>query len=85
MPQYKLKLNNGTLLDVQWCGASGNELWIDVYNKKLFECAVIFDNPELTRRMEYQYGEMSTVHEGYTFLEQLGVEDDHVKVAMRKG
>ena len=85
MPRYKLKLNDGTVLNVGLCGAASGHLWIEVYDKKLFDCAVIFDNPELTQRMEYIYGEMSTVHEGYTFLEYLGAEDDYVKVAMRKG
>ena len=83
-----LKLNDGTTLVVGMCGAAGNYLWIDVYGKRLVECALLFDNPELTTRMEYTYGEMAKeteIYVGFTSLEYLKTEDDHVKVAMRKG
>ena len=84
MQKYILTLNDGGDLVVGTCGAASGHLWIDVYDVSLADCAMIFDNPDNTRHMEFHYGEMTDVFEGYTALTYLSREEDYVKVCMKK-
>lgn len=83
--RYSLTLNDGTSLVVTYCGASDGYLWIDVYEKQLFECAVLFSNPELTSHMVYRFGEMSQDYDNYTELSVLMMKGDHVQVSLKRG
>ena len=81
LPPKKIKLNDGSELEVKWCGAAEGVLWIDGIKMELVDAVTTFSNPEKTARIVAPY---EIVHDGYIKLINVGVYDNEVKVALRK-
>ena len=66
---YTIETASGTTHEVEMCGAADNCLHIHILDGDTFMAtAEEFDDSENTRTITFRYGEMETVHEGYTSL-----------------
>jgi hypothetical protein len=82
LPPKKIQLNDGSELEVNWCGAAEGVLWIDGLNLTLLEALPIFSNPSKTASIT---APDEKVHTGYTQLIHISINyDGLVKVALRK-
>lgn len=82
MPSKKILLNDGTELEMAWCGASDGILWVDGLHLTLMEAFVIFSDFTKTTKI---IAPIDIVHEGYITLIHVSLNfDGLVKVALRK-
>ena len=65
LPPKKVRLSDGTELEVNWCGASEGILWIDGIKMGLMDAVVLFSDPTKTSSITAPY---EILHEGYTKL-----------------
>ena len=65
---YQVRLSDGSLYDVRWCGKSGGALTIAMDDGNMIELAQAFGDPEKTARVEFVYDNAVTVYDGYTEL-----------------
>lgn len=85
MPTYKLTMADKTQIDVGLCGTYSNlPLYIEIVGLPFFECVALFDDPEKTKRLEYDTGAEQIVYEGYTELFSAKAENGFVNVGLRK-
>lgn len=77
-------LHDGTVIE----GAAGlaeNYLWLWFKGYTFSEVYSLFSNPEKTASIDYHFGEMNTLHEGYTDLRAISFDSgDFVSVCLRK-
>lgn len=89
MPEAKtgrrLMLNDGTTIENGEAGYSSGYLWLWVPGMTLPEAAVIFLDPEKTKKVVFEFGEMSDTYEGYTTCTQLSAVDGKVTICLAKG
>lgn len=65
----KILLNDGTEYPVNWCGAADGVLTASLAGKyEIPDLALAFGDPEAVARIEFQYGEMCDIFEGFTRL-----------------
>lgn len=90
MPEQKtgrrLIFADGTTVENGRCGFSDGALvcWVTGYSMQ--NAATIFFNPEQTNRIEYEYGEMKDVHEGFTNCVTLMINSDGmISVCLTRG
>lgn len=82
----RLVLMDGTILNDCSAGYSEGRLWLTIVGLTLAEVALIAFNPDKTGRIQYDYGEMRDVYEGFTNCVHLDVDvDGKVSVCMTKG
>ena len=65
LPPKKVRLSDGTELEVNWCGASDGILWIDGIKMELMDAVVLFSDPTKSLSITAPY---EILHEGYTKL-----------------
>ena len=82
LPPKKIKLNDGTEIEVSWCGASEGVLWIDGMKMDIMSAVSCFSDPEKTARITAPY---DIIHDGYTNLINISLYNNEVKVALRRG
>lgn len=72
-----LQLNDGTEIAVMSCGAAQGILWIRLADPLgVYDAATLFKDPEKLSRLTFLYGgDMETVHEGYTKLIRVNIDD----------
>lgn len=84
-----IRLNDGTVHEVVWCGATGGTLTAMVTDlHTVLEAASAFSDADATAVIVFEYGPgMTETHEGYTRLVSVTIDDDQggVSVTMRKG
>ena len=67
-------------------GYTEGMIWCYLPSDDLTAAFLIFSNPEKTSRMEFQYGEMTDVYEGYTDIVLIQKNNDHqITVALKRG
>ena len=82
----RLVLMDGTIINGGSAGYSEQHLWLEFSGMTLQEAAMIFFDPSKTGRIQYDYGEMRDVYEGYTVCTNLFINSDNViNVCMVKG
>ena len=83
LPPKKVRLSDGTELEVNWCGASEGILWIDGIKMELVDAVVLFSDPNKTSRITAPY---EILHEGYTKLIHISLSpiDGQIKLALQK-
>lgn len=78
----KILLNDGTELDVTWCGDADGILWIDGLHLTLMEAITIFSDVD---RIYKIVAPVDIVHNGYTKLIHLSFSRGGLtKVALRR-
>ena len=82
MPPKKILLNDGTELEIDWCGASDGVLWADGLHLTLMEAIAIFSDITKTCKI---VAPIDIIHTGYTKLIHLNLSFEGLtKVALRK-
>ena len=82
----RLKFLDGSVIEDASCGSSGGVLWCWIPGVSMLQAAQAFTDPGKTGKIIFEYGEMSTEYDGYTFCSILMVEDDgKISVCMKKG
>ena len=82
LPPKKVRLNDGTELEVNWCGAAEGVLWVDGLHIDMARAFSIFSDHTKTSTIIAPYDE---VHVGYTNLINVSESTvDTVRVALRK-
>ena len=82
----RLVLMDGTILNDCSAGYADGHLWLVIVGKTLAEAAMLFFDPTKTARIQYDYGEMRDVYEGYTVCTNLSIDSDGiVNICMVKG
>ena len=83
LPPKKVRLSDGTELEVNWCGASEGILWIDGIKMELMDAVVLFSDPTKTSSITAPY---EILHEGYTKLINISLStiDGQIKLALQK-
>lgn len=89
MPEVKtgrrLVLNDGTTIENGDAGYSSGYLWMWVPDMTMQEAAKTFLDPEKTKKVIFEYGEMADTYEGYTACTHLSVTDGKVTICLTKG
>lgn len=85
MEGRRLILADGTTIENGEAGYSSGYLWLWMPGMTLPEAAGIFLDPEKTKKVTFEYGEMADTYEGYTTCTHLSVTDGKVTVCMSKG
>ena len=90
MPEQKIGqrivLNDGTTIEDGSAGYSSGKLWCWFRGFTLPEASAIFFDSEKTRRIVYEYGEMSDVYVGYTEVISMFIDEDgQVSICLVKG
>lgn len=78
---WKLLLNGGSELDIDWCGESEGVLWINGLQMTILEAVTIFSD---TSKTSHIVAPGDIAHDGYTQLIHLSLNEGLVKVALRK-
>lgn len=66
---HKIILASGIDFPCDWCGEGSRRLYINIPGDyAVAELAQVFSDPGNTAKITFQYGEMETVHEGFTRL-----------------
>lgn len=85
---YKIILASGIDFPCDWCGAIVGHLRVNIPGEySLLELAQVFSDAGNTAKITFQYGEMQTVHEGFTRLIALqdgGWSDGAILVTLRR-
>ena len=83
LPAKKIRLNDNSELEVNWCGASEGFLWIDGIKMELVDAVVLFSDPTKTSRIT---APDEILHEGYTKLINVSLSpiDGQIKLALQK-
>lgn len=81
----RLILNDGTVIEDGRAGLADGFLWLRLPGFTMQEAAAIAFDPQKTARIEFQYGEMEDVHEGYTTCTNIMTDDGRISVCMVKG
>ena len=82
----RIVLADGTILNDSTAGYADGLLWLTITGKSLQECAMLFFDTSKTARIQFDYGEMRDVYEGYTVCTNLSIDTDGVvRVSMVKG
>ena len=83
LPAKKIRLNDGTELEVNWCGASEGILWIDGIKMELVDAVFLFSDPTKTSSIT---APDERLHEGYTKLIHISLSpiDGQIKLALQK-
>lgn len=83
---YTIIMASGNQHSVTMCGAADGNLHIRMAEQTTFQAVVEeFANPENTKKITYKYGEMETIHEGYTTLILVRVEgENRFHIALEK-
>lgn len=86
MKGRRLILNDVITIENGTAGASDGLLWCWFTGYTMQEAAVIFFEPENTRKIVFQYGEMEDTYEGYTDCRVLSQDaDGRISVCMARG
>lgn len=72
-----LELADGRTFPAPLCGASAGILviFLDSGGAGIADLVDIFTNPDVTRTVIWHYGNMTDVHEGYTHLHVMALDD----------
>ena len=82
----RIVLMDGTILNDSSAGYADGHLWLTIVGKTLQEAALLFLDPSKTARIQFDYGEMRDVYEGFTVCTNLFIDSDGViSVCMVKG
>ena len=81
----RLILNDGTVIEEGRAGLADGFLWLRLPEFTMQEAAEIAFDPQKTARIEFQYGGMEDVFEGYTVCTNIMVDDGRISVCMVKG
>ena len=82
-----IKLADGTVYQVDRCGASSDMLYINVIGESIAKLATDFSNPENTVKIEHWFDGTTTDHiwfEGFDQLVALNLTPTGVTVMLRK-
>lgn len=86
MTGEQIVLNDETIIPGARAGRSDGYLWVYFAGFSMLETAEIFCDAEKTCRIEYDYGEMSAVYEGYTNCRTINIDyDGNVSVCLARG
>lgn len=83
LPPKKIRLNDGSELEVKWCGAAEGILWIDGIKMELVDAVTLFSDPTKTAVIVAPY---EIIHEGYTRLINISLSpiENDIKLALQK-
>ena len=83
---FEIILNDGTVIENGRAGYSQGVLCCFFTGYTMPQAGELFFNPSKTERIVFQYGEMETIHEGFTNCVNIGIDiDGRVSVSMEKG
>ena len=86
MDGRRLILKDGTTIENGEAGYSDSFLWLWFPNMTLAQASAIAFDPAKTDRIEFQYGEMTDVYNGFTDCRSMSIDTDGVvSVCMAKG
>ena len=85
MEGRRLILADGTTIENGEAGYSSGYIWMWVPEMTMPEAAAIFLDPEKTKRILFQYGDMEDEYTDFTVCTYLSVVDEKVTVCMTKG
>lgn len=81
----RLVLNDGTIIEGGRAGYAAGNLWC-YFTGTMQQAVSVFLDPAKTARIEFVYGEMSDVHEGFTVCTSINCDiDGNISVCMVKG
>lgn len=78
-----IRLNDGTEFEGN-VGYDSGVIWCYVNGKNITELFPFFSDPAKTQRIEYLYGEMQDVYEGFTVLGAIMQAEDQTQIMLRK-
>ena len=82
----RLILSGGTVIENGRAGYSEGRLWCWITGYTMQEAAALFFNPEKTKEIIYEYGEMSDTYNGFTVCTNLFIDTDgKISVCLIKG
>lgn len=86
MTGRRLILADGTKLEEAEAGYASGNLWCWIPNCSMATAFGLFTNPNRTRKIIFQYGEMQDEYNGFTTCTNVSVDPDgRASVCMTKG
>ena len=86
MEGQRLILNDGTIIEGGRAGYADGFLWLYLTEITMMQAAQMFFDQDKTQRIEYQYGEMSDVYEGFTVCRSIISDaEGQISVCMVRG
>lgn len=67
----RLIFANGIVWENTELGAADGTVWLFLYGVTLMQALPVITNPEATREITFEYGEMSETYTGYTHLKTI--------------
>lgn len=80
----RLKFANGITWEGTECGCADGVLWLFLYGVTLMQALPVITNPEATREITFEYGEMSDTYTGYTHLTAITEDGTGCQAALTK-
>lgn len=83
MNRRYILLHDGTELPGT-IGFSDGVIWCYIPGVSILDVFPAFSAPEKTKRLEFHYGEMKDVYDGYTSIGAMLQDETQVKIMLRK-
>jgi len=86
MTGQQIVFNDETIIPNASAGRADGLLWVYFTGFDMLSVAEMFCDTNKTSRIEYDYGEMVAVYEGYTLCRTINIDyDGNISVCMAKG
>lgn len=84
MEGQRVILNDGTTIENARAGLAEGFLWLWLPGMTMQEAAAIAFDPEKTKKIWYQYGEMESEYLGYTGCRMINTDGAEVSVCLTR-
>ena len=80
----RLLLNDGTVFENGECGEWEGNLWCTIPDTTIIVVSAKFTDPDATKKIVFEYGEMSDTYKGYTNVTVIMKSGNSWKVSLTK-
>ena len=80
----RIRMNDGTVWEDCECGYAQGFLWLFLHGIGIREAEPVVRNPEATKKIVFEYGEMRDEYDGYTEVKVILEEADGCSVCLSR-
>ena len=84
MKGTEIILNDGTILQNGSIGYSDGVIWCCIKDENIVNMFALFADPEKTKHLEFHYGEMVDVYDGFTVIGAALQNENQAQIMLRK-
>lgn len=80
-----IKMNDGTVLQNASIGYADGVIWCYIKGENIVNMFALFADPEKTKHLEFHYGEMVDVYDGFIVIGAALQNETKAQIMLRKG